>query len=115
VNRRALLSLANVAVAGVALVAWLRYPQYAYFALYLLFGWFVVSFTLSWTVRGAPAASGPAPAPALGPQAVGTSLRPGPVMAREVPAISFCIYCATDLPPGAGHCPACGRLVVSLS
>ena len=115
-HRRAFLSLANVAVAAVALLLWLRYPQYAYYGLYLLFGWFIASFTLSWTVRGAPTAS--APAAARPPAATGgkESARPlgsGPI-ATSPPAIPFCIYCGTDLHEGVDRCAACGHAVASL-
>ena len=115
-QRRALLSLANVAVAAVALVVWLRYPQYAYYALYLLFGWFLVSFTLSWTVRGTPTASGPtagrAP-PAGSPKDGGRPLATAPATATT-PEIPFCIYCGTELAGSADRCAACGHAVPSL-
>jgi len=117
-NGRGLLSLANLAVAAGALFVWLRYPQYAFYALYLLFGWFIVSFTLSWSVRGTPAASGPAP-PATGGPAGGPAAAPKPSPAPraspEPPATPFCIFCGTYLSERTGLCPACGHRVVSLS
>ncbi len=122
-QRRALLSVVNIGVAVAALLIWFRYPRYWYYALYALFGWFLVSFSLTWTIRPTPAGGlaapvgvargaqrGGAPAalsplPAAGPAPLRGN---APDDARPIP---FCVYCATDLPEDAERCPACGRLV----
>lgn len=113
-NRRALLSLVNVAVAGAVLVVWYRYPHYAAYTLYALFGWIVVSFSLAWVVRGVPtggmpgASSGGSTARLGSGSSGGTSFASAPSEPIELP---FCIFCAADLPVGAPRCPACGHLV----
>ncbi len=123
-QRGALLSVVNVAVAAGALVIWFRYPRYAYYAIYALFAWFLVSFSLTWAFRGNPGPVGPAASAAGGgPSGVGAHSSNGPPAPAGPPIASsedgttvpFCIYCATDLPPDVGRCPACGHLVLALS
>ncbi len=122
-QRRALLSIINVGVAVGALIVWFRYPRDSYYALYALFGWFLVSFSLTWTIRAAPARGFAAPAAAAPAAPGGTTSgtltplpsapRPsgGGASAPDAEPIPFCIYCATNLPDDADRCPACGRLV----
>jgi len=114
-QRRALLSLVNIAVATGALLVIFLYPRYAGYAIYAFLGWFVVSFSLVWVARG--------PSPTAGPTALAPSATPGgrpgpaPGVARVTPTrpapepaeIGFCIYCASDLPAEATRCPACGH------
>jgi len=112
---RTLLSLLNLAAVTVALVAWFALPQYAVYELFGFVGWMIVGFVLlgsSWGsrpvgsgIRGA----GSAPAPEGGSLASSPSVGP----ATGSP-IGFCVYCAADIPPGAGRCPACHRAVLSL-
>jgi hypothetical protein len=112
---RTLLSLLNLAAVTVALVAWFALPQYAVYELFGFVGWMIVGFVLlgsSWGsrpigsgVRGA----GGAPARGGGPLASS-----GAVAGGTTPELGFCAYCATNLAPGAGHCPACHRAVLPL-
>jgi hypothetical protein len=118
-QRRALFSLINIAVAAAAIVVLFAFPKYAGYAVYGFLAWFVVSLSVVWIARGTPSAS----ARTSGGPAVGTVGAPLPSGSPSVPArpiggstaapatISFCIYCAADLPPGTDRCPSCGRAV----
>jgi len=116
-QRRALFSLINVAVAAAALVVLFAFPRYAGYAVYAFFGWFVVSITFVWFARGTPpvaASSGGGGGPAPG-ATNGTPLHPGRPLPASPPPIDFCVYCATTLPPGASRCLACGHPVLHLA
>ncbi len=117
-QRRALLSLVNLAVAAGALLVFFLYPRYAGYALYVFLGWFVVSLATTWATRGS--------APAVGPRAVAAAAPASPTTppprtgaplagaaaggASTIPSgVGFCIYCAADLPADTDRCPACGH------
>ena len=113
-QRRTLLSLVNLGVAAVAVAIVFVLPQYATLAVYAFLGWFVVSLAVVWGSRGsrpvgAPAALSSSPSPA-GPLAAS-----GPPTAGPAGPISFCAYCAADLPAGATRCPACRHAVLALA
>jgi hypothetical protein len=115
-QRRALLSLVNIAVAVGALLVIFLYPRFAGYAIYAFLGWFVVSFALVWVARGPSPAAGPAvPGPTTTPSGRPAAPPAGPVRATapnltpDPVAVGFCIYCATDLPPEGDRCPACGH------
>jgi len=115
-QRRALFSLINIAVAVGAIVVLFAFPRYAGYAIYGFLGWFVVSLSMIGFARGAPAGAGPSSGGA--PSGAGSSAAPLPPAGRPAvggaaapPAIPFCIYCATDLPTEAARCPGCGRAV----
>jgi hypothetical protein len=121
-QRRALLSLVNIAVAVGALLVIFLFPRFAGYAIYAFLGWFVVSFSLVWVARGSSPTVGPAvPRPTTTPSGRPGSpsagaVRPSPPgRAPEPPAVGFCIYCATDLPPETDQCPACGHARARLS
>ena len=115
-QRRALLSLVNIAVATGALLVIFLYPRFAGYAIYAFLGWFVVSFSLVWVARGPSPTAGPtAPGPTAAPggrpgRPLATAAAPAPPRRAPEPAeIGFCIYCAADLPPQADRCAACGH------
>ncbi len=111
---RTLLTLVNFAIFGVVIGVVLVYPQFDAVAFYFLLGWMVASFALfylpiaSRRVGGAPAAP-----TTQGPLPTGSSPTAGaaPAVPATAPAssLSFCVYCAADLPAGATRCPACGH------
>ncbi len=112
---RTLFSLLNLVAMVVTIVAWFTLPQYAVYILYAFIAWMVVGFivlTSSWGSRAVGAGSrGPGSATAPG----GAPLPSGAGSTAHAPApVGFCVYCATDLPPGATHCPACHRAVMPL-
>jgi hypothetical protein len=121
VQRRTVFSIVNVAVAAAAIYVWYRYPQDVMYAIYALFGWFVVSFSLLWVVGGsarthpaAPTASTASSGGAPVPGARSAPLRSAPAdAAPSGPSapLGFCIYCAADLPADAHRCAACGHAV----
>ncbi|MEM0129384.1 MAG: zinc ribbon domain-containing protein [Thermoplasmata archaeon] len=116
-----LLTIVNFALLAAALVVYLTAPQFATLFLYLLIGWMFVSLVAfavpmarhrsdlppppGWRTAGPLASSASAPLPS---GAAGSAPAGGP-------PLGFCIYCAHDLPPGAGFCPGCGRPVRPLS
>lgn len=111
-QRRAIFSLVNLAVAAAALFVLFAYPRYAGYAVYAFFGWFIVSLTVVWFARGTP----PVSASAAGAgAAAGGAAATVPGTSAPSPQIGFCVYCAADLPPGAGRCPACGHAAMRLA
>jgi hypothetical protein len=120
-QRRAVLSLINIGVAAVALLVFFLFPRYATYAIYAFLGWFLVSLVTVWVARGASPMPGPptpgAVAAAAGAPAAATApaRRTAPAAPTAPAPIGFCIYCATDLPPGADRCPACGHTGARLS
>ena len=100
---RLLLSIANLAVAAGALIVWFAFPQYGEYALWAFLAWIVVGFSTVWLRWGAPSPAGAAGPPAAAAAGATAGRVAGP------PAISFCIYCAAELPVGASRCPACGH------
>jgi hypothetical protein len=113
-QRRALLSLVNIAVAAGALLVFFLYPRYAGYAIYVFLGWFVVSFATVWIARGGSPVPGTSrgmavPTPAGVPPSPAPMVRPGVPAAAPAPPVSFCIYCAADLPVGTDRCPTCGH------
>jgi hypothetical protein len=113
-QRRALLSMVNIGVAGGALFVIFAYPRFATYAIYVFLAWFVVSFSLVWVARGTTPAGRPTaglavPTPS-GAAAGGLPVRStGPAPPTPADSVGFCIYCATDLPDGVDRCPACGH------
>jgi hypothetical protein len=106
-QRRTLLSLVNLGVAGAALAVLFLLPQYATYAIYGFFAWFVVSLAIVWGSRGSRPVGRSTVAPA--PTGPGGALPTGRATTAPVAPISFCAYCAADLPIGAARCPACGH------
>ena len=115
-QRRAVFSLVNVAVAAVALVVLFAFPRYAGYAVYAFLGWFVVSIAVIGLARATPPVASSSAAPSMPggrPLPAGGSQRPGGT--ASPPPIAFCVYCAGDLPPEARRCPACGHAVLGLT
>ncbi len=112
---RTLFSLLNLVAMVVTIVAWFTLPQYSVYILYAFIAWMVVGFvvlTSSWGSRAlGSGARGPSvpTAPGGGPLPSG----PGATAGAAAP-VGFCVYCATNLPPGATRCPACHRAVMPL-
>ena len=109
---RTLFSLLNIAAMVVTIVAWFTVPQYAAYVLYAFIAWMVVGFIVlssAWGSRplgsSARAAAGPTP-----PGGAPLPSAPGAATGASAP-LTFCVYCATDLPSGAERCPACQRAV----
>lgn len=107
---RAILTLVNFVVVAIALAIFFLDPAIASIAVYAVLIWMFASlmiFYLPWGNRQLHP-SGPPVAPGVGPAGSG-----GPSSAPPLPTsgIGFCIYCGTNLAPGAPACPACGRAV----
>ncbi|MGD0589023.1 MAG: hypothetical protein ABSA63_09580 [Thermoplasmata archaeon] len=114
-NRRVLISIANLVAIAIAFVILFEYPQYSNDAFYVLIAWMVTGFVLLYAIRpraaplpgggpGGPLASG-SPFPSSSPSA-------SPPLSGPDPAgggIGFCIYCAAPIAPGTPACPACGH------
>ncbi len=115
ISPRTVFSLVNLGVLAVALGVWFLWPRYADYALYGFLGWTVIGFVLLFVVWGSrPAASGSLASSAAG-ASPGADPSRGPGSSAASPAaIGFCVYCGTDLPPGATRCAACGHGVLAL-
>jgi hypothetical protein len=99
---RFLLTLVNLVLLGVALAIYFLVPSLSTIAFYGLLLWMFVSLALAYHPRtrgriGPSVPTYPPGAPGI-PGANGTG-----------DSLGFCIWCGTSLPPGASHCPACGR------
>ncbi len=113
-QRRALLSIVNIGVAAGALFVIFAYPRYAAYAIYVFLAWFVVSFVLVWAARGPAPAARPATAAGAPPSTgaasgTGVGRSPGGPSVAVPSRVTFCIYCAAELPDGVDRCPACGH------
>ena len=111
-QRRTLFALVNLAVRVGAFAVIFLVPSLSTYAFYLILGWFVVGLSTVWIARGSTPAPGPATATSgaagaatasAGPARLATGARDAP------PSVSFCIYCAADLPNGTDQCVACGH------
>ncbi|MGA7476598.1 MAG: hypothetical protein WBW47_05195 [Thermoplasmata archaeon] len=110
VNRRVLISIANLVAIAIAFVILFEYPQYSNDAFYLLVIWMVVGFVLLYAMRPR-LASAPANAPGDSspfPSSPGANA-PLPSGSPSGGSIGFCIYCAAPVAPGTRACPACGH------
>ena len=109
-NRRVVVSIANLCVIAVAFVILIEYPQYADYAFYFLILWMVVGFVLLYSMRpsvptpSANPSAEPSPFPSNAPVSA-----PLPSGSSSGSTIGFCIYCAAPVSPGARACPACGH------
>jgi len=107
-NRRVLISIANLVAIVIAFIILFEYPLYATDAFYFLIAWMIAGFVLLYAFRPRfPAApqdsvAGASPFPSSGP---------GQPLASSPPAggLGFCIYCAAPIAPGARACPTCGH------
>jgi hypothetical protein len=113
VNRRLVISLANLLAVIVAFVVLIELPQYSPYAFYGLLAWILVGFVLFYGLRsrrstrqpeGAFPSSGPAGAAPSGPLPSGTP------SGTSAP-LDFCIFCGNTLPTGTAVCPVCGHRV----
>lgn len=109
-NRRVLVSIANLCAIAIAFVILFEFPQYSDEAFYLLIIWMIVGFVLLYAMRPrlpsvpANASAEPSPFPSTRP-----ANAPLPSGSESASTIGFCIYCATPIPPGTRACPACGH------
>jgi hypothetical protein len=113
-QRRTLFALVNLAVMVGAFAVIFLVPSLSTYAFYLILGWFVVGLSTVWIARGSTPAPGPATAAATSGAAGAATASVGParLAARAgaaPPPVSFCIYCAADLPNGTDQCAACGH------
>ena len=105
-----LLTLINFALLVAAVVVYVWAPQYGTIFLYGLIAWMFASLVLFYlpiSRRRLGTPLGPPPGAPL-PSATAA---PGPAAGPAPGPVGFCIWCAHDLPPGAGFCPGCGRPV----
>jgi hypothetical protein len=110
-NRRVLVSIANLLAIVVAFVILIDYPQYSDYAFYFLILWMGVAFVLLFAFRPPlPSGATNLPSdPSPFPSTSSSSGAPLPSGSDPSPSVGFCIYCATALPPGTRSCPACGH------
>jgi hypothetical protein len=115
VNRRTVLSIANLVAIVVAFFVLFELPQYYEYAFYGLLGWLLAGFVLFYAFR--PSRSTPlagAASPSGGPSGTaGTSPLPSGSSSGPSAPLDFCIFCGNTLPIGMAVCPACGHQVVS--
>lgn len=109
-NRRVVISIANLVAIVIAFVILFEYPQYANDAFYILIAWMFTGFVLLYAFRprGPPVPGTPvsdsSPFPSTAPPANAPLSSSGPAG-----GLGFCIYCAAPVAPGARACPACGH------
>ncbi len=109
-NRRVLISIANLFAIALAFIILFEYPQYSDYAFNLLIIWMVVGFVLLYAMRptlpssSANPSAEPSPFPSSTPASA-----PLPSGSPSGSTIGFCIYCAAPIAPGARACPACGH------
>jgi len=108
-NRRVLISIANLVAIAIAFVILFEFPQYSNDAFYVLIAWMVTGFVLLYAMRP----RGPSvPGDTSGASTPFPSSSPPPSLplsGSEPAGIGFCIYCATPIAPGTQACPACGH------
>ncbi len=109
-NRRALISIANLCAIAIAFVILFEYQQYADYAFYFLIIWMVVGFVLLYAMR--PTLPSPSANPSAEPSPFPSSTPASAPLPSGSPGgstIGFCIYCAAPIAPGARACSACGH------
>ncbi|MGI0140015.1 MAG: hypothetical protein ACREBT_02540 [Thermoplasmata archaeon] len=109
------LTLVNFGLLASALAVYFIAPAIATIFLYGLIVWMFASLILFYLPISRRRLGG-APRRVAAPGATPGSATPAPAAGAALPsgrsnAIGFCIYCAAEIPPGAGNCPACGRAV----
>lgn len=109
-NRRVLVSIANLGAIVVAFVILFAFPQYSNDAFYALIAWMVVGFVLLYAIRPRTPSLPADPSLGSSPFPSNASSTPLASSGSEMSGgIGFCIYCATPVPPGTRACPACGH------
>jgi hypothetical protein len=113
VNRRTVISLANLVAIITAFVVLFELPQYYEYAFYGLLAWILVGFVLFYGSRSGR--STPKPEGAIPSGGAASALPSGPLPSgtpagASVP-LDFCIFCGNNLPVGTAVCPACGHRV----
>lgn len=107
---RAVLTIINFAVVGIALAIFFLYPSLATIAVYAVLIWMFSSLFIFYLPFGSRhiRPTGPPFGPGAGSAGFGGAPS-GPPLASS--GIGFCIYCGTHLATGATSCPVCGRTV----
>jgi hypothetical protein len=115
VNRRTVISLANLVAIIVAFLVLFELPQYYEYAFYGLLAWLLAGFVLFYAFRpGRPTSQPGAAYPSGGPaESTGSGPLPSGTPSASSPPLDFCIFCGSTLPVGAAVCPACGHRVSS--
>ncbi|MGP8076140.1 MAG: hypothetical protein ACLP8Y_05340 [Thermoplasmata archaeon] len=114
-NRRVLISIANLVAIAIAFVILIEYQQYSNDAFYVLIAWMVTGFVLLYVIRprAAPLAGGGPGGPLTNGSPFPSSSSPAsPPLSGSEPAgggLGFCIYCAAPIAPGSRACPVCGH------
>lgn len=112
-NRRTVISLANLVAIVAAFVVLFELPQYYEYAFYGLLAWIVVGFVLFYAFRpGRSTARQEIAVPSGGAGTVaGSGPLPSGTPSGASAPLDFCIFCGNTLPAGTAVCPACGHRV----